>query len=86
MGPIENIGAVSFVLTSGLFFMAYKKSSYSKDDATFFGRHRNLFYLALGVLFLVCFLEEISWGQRLFGLETPEALKEIKRSERDQFP
>ncbi|MFT5105627.1 MAG: hypothetical protein ACI9UA_001248 [Pseudoalteromonas tetraodonis] len=31
-----------------------------------------LFFLGMGLFFIVCAGEEISWGQRVFGWETPE--------------
>lgn len=34
---------------------------------------------ALGLLFIA--MEEISWGQRLFGLKTPELLKQVNRQD-----
>ena len=33
--------------------------------------------LGLGIVFLVGFGEEISWGQRILGIETPESLEGI---------
>ena len=32
-----------------------------------------LFFLGIGLFYIVCAGEEISWGQRVFGWETPEA-------------
>jgi hypothetical protein len=53
-----------------------------------FGRHRksqNLYWmigtLGLGLLFIFGAGEEISWGQRLLGFETPDTLKEINRQD-----
>jgi hypothetical protein len=41
-------------------------------------------YIALTALFFfVCAGEEISWGQRVFGFETPEKVREI--NEQDEF-
>lgn len=39
-------------------------------------RLRN-WHVVLGLLFFVMFGEEISWGQRLFGFDTPEAMRNI---------
>ncbi len=36
-----------------------------------------MFYYAAAVLFFLGFGEEISWGQRIFGFETPAQLEEI---------
>lgn len=38
-------------------------------------------YLVAGIALLVITGEEISWGQRIFGWETPEALEEANRQE-----
>lgn len=37
--------------------------------------------IAMGVLFVFGGGEEMSWGQRIFGFETPESLKEINRQD-----
>ncbi len=36
-----------------------------------------LFYLGFFLLFFVVMMEEISWGQRIFGIATPENMREI---------
>lgn len=76
-GLIENIGAISFLLASGVFFAAYAYSSGLGNHMGGLRTQRNTFYLLLGILFLVCFGEEVSWGQRAFHWMTPEWLKEI---------
>ena len=65
-GPYEVVGAIFFLLASILFFTAFFKSKTNK----------NIFFLLLGLLFLFAFLEEISWGQRIFNLSTPQSIKE----------
>ena len=40
-------------------------------------RRMALFYCAIAVVLLTAVLEEISWGQRVFDWETPEALAEV---------
>lgn len=76
-GPIENIGAGMFLLASCLFLAAYLNSSGSGNRLGRFATVRNLFYLLLALLFLVCAGEEISWGQRIFDWETPQILDEL---------
>jgi hypothetical protein len=74
-GIIETVGAIAFLLASMGFFTAYGYSSGLKNN---FGRlqtRRNLYYFLLGLLFLICFGEEISWGQRLFNWATPDWLE-----------
>lgn len=73
---IENIGAISYLVAT-ISFMATFIMSKGQGNR-FAGREtsRNLVFLGLGLLFFVAFAEEISWGQRIFGVETPEFLKE----------
>lgn len=76
-GLIENIGAISYLLASGVCSAAYAYSSGLGNHLGDFRTQRNTFYLLLGILFLICFGEEVSWGQRAFHWMTPEWLKEI---------
>jgi len=73
-GPYENVGAFFFLVASCLFFLSYFAS---KEGNDFFvlQLNKNIFYLLLGILFFFIFGEEISWGQRIFGIETPDYLK-----------
>ena len=75
-GLFETAGALMYLFASILFSYLYFKSK-SGNDFFFFKTNRNLFYLLLGFLFFICFGEEISWGQRIFNIETPELLKAI---------
>jgi hypothetical protein len=67
-GYIEYLTAFFLLLTS---FYCMFKSLHIRNrwPSTFFG--------LLAILFFFGFGEEISWGQRLFGFETPEELKKI---------
>ena len=76
-GLIENIGAISFLLASSVFFGAYAYSSGLENHLGGLRTQRNTFYLLLGILFLICFGEEVSWGQRVYHWMTPEWLKGI---------
>lgn len=80
-GPIENIGALCFLLASVMFFLATYRSSKLQGQlrANYFDSPLAL--LALGVLCFVCFGEEISWGQRLFAYPVPDWLKDINRQD-----
>ncbi|MGD9646681.1 MAG: tetratricopeptide repeat protein [Pirellulales bacterium] len=69
-GPVETLGATCALLAGLIFGLAY----FARPQANHFWRwstRRNLFFLAAAVVLLLMFLEEISWGQRLFGIETP---------------
>jgi hypothetical protein len=60
----EWLTAIAFLLASVFFLATFIKT-------------RNLFFLIIAVTMFLCFGEEISWGQRIFGFITPENLKEI---------
>lgn len=40
-------------------------------------RGKNVFFLLLGLLFIFGAGEEISWGQRIFNIQTPEVLEKV---------
>lgn len=40
-------------------------------------RSRKIIHALFAIGFFLCFGEEISWGQRIFGFETPERLSEL---------
>lgn len=78
-GPIENAGALCFLLAGILFLVTARQTS---------GLHRQcganhiespLALYALGALLLVCFGEEISWGHRLFHYSVPSWLETINQ-------
>lgn len=80
-GWIESLGALFFFLAAALFAMAFLKSGGSNTANSYLKGRRNWMFIPL---FLLCFLaagEEISWGQRIIGWETPEAIKEINAQE-----
>ncbi|MEE9151955.1 MAG: hypothetical protein V3U20_09010 [Thermoplasmata archaeon] len=70
-GPIENLQAILYLVGACLWISAYFFTQKVKKE----GRRRRIFYVLFAAFFLFLFLEEISWGQRLFGFSTPEGLK-----------
>ena len=62
----ESVSAICYLLAAVIFFMEWIR-----------GGFRNIFILGYAVLFLVVGGEEISWGQRIIGLQTPDSLKEL---------
>ena len=73
-GPVENSSAVFFLLSSICFVIAARRSEFLKKKKEFPR------YLMIGLWALLMFIfagEEISWGQRVFGIATPEALREV---------
>jgi hypothetical protein len=75
-GFFEAGGALMYLLASVILIYLYLKSK-SGNDFVFLKTKRNLFFLLLGLLFFLCFGEEISWGQRILNIDTPEFIAEI---------
>jgi hypothetical protein len=75
-GPVENMGAVFFLISSVFLFIIYSKSSGAGNSFGKFHTKRNIFYFLLGLFCFMCFGEEISWGQHMMGWDTPAGLKE----------
>ena len=73
-GGIETAGAVLFLVASVGFLTLFIRSSAFENSL--FGRRtrRNLFLGLLAVIMFICFGEEISWGQRFLGFQTPQFL------------
>ena len=63
-GLFENLTAICFIIAAIFFFRTYLLS-------------RNFFFLFLCVIFVLGAGEELSWGQRIFNLKTPDFLNEI---------
>ena len=76
----ELVGAFSFLVTSILFFYGFILARRTLDK-TWFSLVKQLIYLGLAALFFFGAGEEISWGQRILGFETPETLSQINRQE-----
>ena len=75
-GIIENLGALAFGISACLFGWIFVKSGDKYKTEEVFRVKNNYWYLGLCLLFLFACGEEISWGQRIFGWETPESMKE----------
>ena len=71
---IETTGAVLFLVASVGFLILFIRSSGFENS--FFGRRtrRNLFLGLLAAIMFISFGEEISWGQRVLGFQTPQFL------------
>ena len=67
-GPIENFATVSVLMASLLFLIAYFKHA---------NPSKNIVYLCFSLVLLLLFLEEISWGQRIFSIDTPDLLERV---------
>ncbi|MDH4210755.1 MAG: hypothetical protein OEV79_04840 [candidate division WOR-3 bacterium] len=75
-GIIENFTA-GFYLFASVFAFVLFFGTRRGNDLGFIKMKRNVFFLFLGIILFLIFGEEISWGQRIFGLATPGFLEEI---------
>jgi hypothetical protein len=71
-GPVEWLTASAFLVAAALQALMYWRSYVPPAQRLLRFARRNPFYLALALVLLFGFVEEISWGQRIFGWETPE--------------
>jgi hypothetical protein len=65
-GPVENLTALFYLLAAGMFIYANRGDGF-----------RNIWLWGYAVLFFLVAGEEISWGQRLFCIDTPEVLVRV---------
>ena len=72
-GPIESLSAVFFGLSSILFIVFARRSEFLREKR----KIGYFFTISWAILMFVFMGEEISWGQRIFGIATPDALREI---------
>ena len=74
-GPLENLTAILFGLSSICFIVFAKRSDFLKNKLAY--------VMTIGwVLLMFVFMgEEISWGQRIFSFATPEKLAEINKQD-----
>ena len=72
----ENLQALILFLAACLMLFLFIRSK-SEDKIYFLKTKRNYFFLLLCLFFFLCFGEELSWGQRIFGIRTPEYLQKI---------
>jgi len=76
----EWMGALSFFIASGLFFLAFLRSRKVKNQGKYF-LVKQLVCLGLALMFFFGAGEEISWGQRILEIETPESIEAINDQE-----
>lgn len=73
-GVFEYIEALLFLLTSVVMLFCWRQTANDSYDGPWINK---VLFLIAGLIFLVGAGEEISWGQRIFLIETPQYLKEI---------
>jgi len=66
-GVVESLLAIAYLFASGCLLLLLRREQ------------RAWPIVLLTVLTILIFFEEISWGQRLFGFHTPEALRAFNR-------
>lgn len=76
----EIIGAGSFLVTSLLFLNGFRVARKALDKS-WPSMIKQILYLGLAVLFFFGAGEEISWGQRILGFETPDPISQVNRQE-----
>lgn len=75
-GILENLSAVCMFVSSFLFFLLSARDAGAMESEDGFVPMKWWFVL-FGSAFFFFGGEEISWGQRLFGFETPEAWRKL---------
>lgn len=73
-GPVENWGAAGFAIAFVGFAIAAWRAPNLRESPAKYARLMTVAWAALMLLFAG---EEISWGQRILGIETPEAISAI---------
>lgn len=73
-GIIEYLSGLFFFMAAIISFYHFVTLK-AGGKINLFRTKRNYLVLLLGLFFLFCAGEEISWGQRLFGIETPEFME-----------
>ncbi len=76
----ELIGALGFFVTAILFFISFILSLRRKQEITYAWMVPLVFF-GLFIIFIFGAGEEISWGQRIFNIGTPESLSAINRQD-----
>jgi hypothetical protein len=76
----ELVGAFSLLVTSLLFLYGFFRAR-KVLEKTWISLVKQLVYLGLALLFFVGAGEEISWGQRILGFQTPQPLSQVNRQE-----
>ena len=76
-GIVEVISALCFLCASCVSFLTVKRIRRGQRPLATVQRRQAGWHALMGVFFFLCCGEEISWGQRIFGFETPDAIAEI---------
>lgn len=80
-GVYEYVGAFLFLFTAIAFFILARKPKLYDITRNNEKYPKRIYFWLFALLFFFAFGEEISWGQRIFNFETPQAIKEINIQE-----
>lgn len=75
-GIYESLAAI-FCLLAGLVFLYSFVTIPRKVNYFLFSSNRNITALMFSLVLLLLFAEEISWGQRILNIKTPEVIAEV---------
>lgn len=75
-GLVETLSAVFYFIAGGLMLLLFLKDRPVRPGYLF-GWRSNSLYLLLSIFFGVCCGEEISWGQRILHVTTPQYLQKV---------
>lgn len=78
-GPVENAEAAAYLFTSIIAVVMVRRFKKNGEKT-----HAAL-YLVFSICTLLMFLEEISWGQRIFGIESPPIMLEYNYQQELNF-
>jgi len=76
-GAIEQATAILFLLASIVSIGAAVASLRTAPPTHQYAQRRMLWHVLMAAFFFLCFGEELSWGQRILGFETPDSIKEL---------
>jgi hypothetical protein len=80
-GVLEQASALLFLASSSLSLIVAWKLFGERRPSDPSAPRRVAWHVLIGLFFFLCFGEEISWGQRIFGFEAPEQWREINVQE-----
>ena len=83
-GVFEYLTAVFFLITSVCFLMLFisRDRFRNEEDKSFYVSKKNrYFFLIMAFVFFFGAGEEISWGQRLIGFDTPDGIEKLNVQE-----
>jgi len=75
-GFFENLGALAFLVATVLLILTFFRSRI-REDSSSRSAIKLIMYLVLAFALFFAAGEEISWGQRIVGIDTPESIRSV---------